>query len=409
MIKNKFKKSISIILTLLQIFVAFPCSAFQTTDSVDFSKTTKELKENNPTISKQGQCGENGDNVTWVLYSDGKLVISGSGDMANYNCGEEPWFADRDSINTIIINLGVTSIGTYAFFKCDSLNSVYISNTVTHIHSYAFCACTSLKSIDIPDSVTYIYHDPFIDCESLSSVNFYGAQEPAYESTRPPFAECSSNLNKINVFSKYNGDSFCGLPAHKNLCTISYDLQGGSLDSGHPNPTIFNIESDTVTLNIPTKEGYTFIGWTGSNGTTPETIVTIPKDSNENKSYTANWQLEIYNITYSLNGGKLNSGESNPDTYNMDSDNITLKTPSRKGYTFVGWTGSNGTTPETTVTILKGSTGNKHFTANWKLSRGAIAGISVGGVAGLSAIIVGTILTLRHFGIYPSNNEAIDA
>ena len=143
-----------------------------------------------------------------------------------------------------------------------------------------------------------------------------------------------------------------------NTYTITYNLNGGTANG----PTSFNVGTETITLPTPTKNGYTFTGWTGSNGTTPQKTVTIPKGSTGNKSYTANWTATNYTITYNLNGGAI-TGQ--PTSYNIESNEITLPTPTRTGYTFTGWTGSNGTTPQTTVKIAKGSTGNKTYTANW--------------------------------------------
>ena len=86
---------------------------------------------------------------------------------------------------------------------------------------------------------------------------------------------------------------------------ITYDLQGGTLSTS--NPTTYNAETDTFTLNNPTLEGYTFIGWTGSNGNTPQTTVTIPKGSTGDKAYIANWKdleaptLDLDKITYKTN------------------------------------------------------------------------------------------------------------
>ncbi|GBU24343.1 hypothetical protein R83H12_00971 [Fibrobacteria bacterium R8-3-H12] len=143
--------------------------------------------------------------------------------------------------------------------------------------------------------------------------------------------------------------------------TIAYTLAGGTVATA--NPATYNIESASFTLNNPTRTGYTFAGWTGSNGETPQTAVSIATGSTGNKEYTANWTPVQYTITYDLAGGTL--ATDNPATYNIESDAIALNNPTREGYTFAGWTGGNGTTPQTTVSIATGSTGNKTYTANW--------------------------------------------
>ena len=70
-----------------------------------------------------------------------------------------------------------------------------------------------------------------------------------------------------------------------------------------------------------------------------------------------------YTLSYTLNGGSLAS--ENPTSYTIETATFTLNNPTKTGYDFAGWTGSNGNTPQATVTIAKGSTGNKSYTANW--------------------------------------------
>ena len=70
-----------------------------------------------------------------------------------------------------------------------------------------------------------------------------------------------------------------------------------------------------------------------------------------------------FTITYDLADGTV--ATANPDSYTYETATFTLKKPIRAGYTFAGWTGSNGNTPQTTVTIPAGSHGDKTFTANW--------------------------------------------
>jgi uncharacterized repeat protein (TIGR02543 family) len=142
--------------------------------------------------------------------------------------------------------------------------------------------------------------------------------------------------------------------------TIGYDLKGGTVTG---NPTSYNVETATFTLKNPTRTGYTFKGWTGANGTTPMTTVTIAKGSTENKTYTANWDPITYNITYDYAKGKGN----NPATYTPDMPTFQLAV-TRLGYTFLGWTGSNGDVPQPIVKITTGSVGDKHYVAHWELN-----------------------------------------
>ncbi len=142
--------------------------------------------------------------------------------------------------------------------------------------------------------------------------------------------------------------------------TIITLLEGGNAGSSE---VYFYTVEQTVTLPTPTRTGYTFLGWTGEGITTPQPNVTIPKGSTGDKTYIENWKLTEYNITMDLNGG---SGQEKV-VYTMTDEDFELPTPTRKGYEFLGWTGEGITTPQTSVKIPKGSTGNKAYTANWKV------------------------------------------
>ena len=142
--------------------------------------------------------------------------------------------------------------------------------------------------------------------------------------------------------------------------TIITLLEGGNAGSSQ---VYFYTVEQTVTLPTPTRTGYTFLGWTGEGITTPQPNVTIPKGSTGDKKYIENWELTEYNIAMDLNGG---SGQEKV-VYTMTDEDFELPTPTRNGYEFVGWTGEGITTPQTSVKIPKGSTGNKAYTANWKV------------------------------------------
>ena len=154
--------------------------------------------------------------------------------------------------------------------------------------------------------------------------------------------------------------------------TIITLLEGGN--AGSSGAYVYTVE-ETFTLPTPTRTGYTFFGWTGEGITTPQPNVTIPKGSTGDKTYIENWVPTGYYITMDLNGG---SGKEKV-IYTITDEDFELPTPTRNGYEFVGWTGERITTPQTRVKIPKGSTGNKAYTANWKVIRYTITLVTNGG------------------------------
>ena len=73
-----------------------------------------------------------------------------------------------------------------------------------------------------------------------------------------------------------------------------------------------------------------------------------------------------YAITYNLDGGNLL--EQNITKYVEEILPYTLNNPEKEGYTFIGWTGSNGDIPELEVTIDSNTIGNLNYTANWEIN-----------------------------------------
>ncbi len=101
----------------------------------------------------------------------GTLVIYGKGEMFT----DKPWLNFRNSIKTVIINEGITTICRQAFSSCENLESVTIPDTVTKIEESAFDRCYSLTSITIPKSVTTIEKHATSLCNSIKYVCYPGS------------------------------------------------------------------------------------------------------------------------------------------------------------------------------------------------------------------------------------------
>ena len=122
------------------------------------------------TVLKKGYTYWIEGNLTWKLYEDGTLNISGTGAMKDYDSDDSPATQKKDSVKKVVIEDDVTSIGDYAFWNCSNLTSITIPDSVTIIGNSAFNACSSLTSLTIPNSVTSIGEGAFYACSSLTSI-----------------------------------------------------------------------------------------------------------------------------------------------------------------------------------------------------------------------------------------------
>lgn len=150
--------------------------------------------------------------------------------------------------------------------------------------------------------------------------------------------------------------------------TITYNLNGGSALQYNPAEWHYNANYPDYYLINPfpttTKAGYTVSWWTTSNFQSGTQVDTTTHMVGDQVLY-AKWTIENYTITYNLNDGACSGGSCTPTSYNVESADITLPTPTKTGYTFGGWYESADFTGNAVTTIATGSTGNKTYYAKW--------------------------------------------
>ncbi len=190
---------------------------------------------------------------------------------------------------------------------------------------------------------------------------YRGAETPKFEGT-PQRAGYAFARWEPAVTDTVNADTVYTAQWEIVPYTISYDLNGGTVAEENPNE--YTVETEAVTLQPPTKTGYTFTGWTEADQDTPQVNVTIPQGSTGDKTFTAHWAPISYEIVYDFGGGTVDI--ENPDHYTIESGDITLHAPTKPGYTFQGWTWVEHETPQQDATIPHGSTEKKSFTAQWE-------------------------------------------
>ena len=150
--------------------------------------------------------------------------------------------------------------------------------------------------------------------------------------------------------------------------------RGGQIYNAIPQAVDYKTSAGTGVLVVP-DDGYVFTGWShhiyrskrnelisAQVGVMNYETLTIYGDV----TLTANFAPETYPIRYYLNGGRFST--TSPASYTVESQTITLDAPEKAGDVFTGWTGSNGEEPQRNVTVLKGSTGERTYYANFLYS-----------------------------------------
>ena len=138
---------------------------------------------------------------------------------------------------------------------------------------------------------------------------------------------------------------------------ITYDLDSGALAEGEENPTTYTVETETFTLHNPTRENYTFTGWTGTGLSGETEQVTVAKGSTGNRAYKANWELTtfadaiIVTIKGDTGSKEYNGSEQSVTSYTMEITKNNAEHPYRLDYV-------EG--PAQTGAIAKGTDVGKH-------------------------------------------------
>ena len=282
----------------------------------------------------------------------------------------------------------------------------------------------SLKSMEVdfvvngssgnyPDHrLAYLYNNSFANQPAYSPAN--GSYDIEFDNLDGnSTADMSTYLMLTHVSSSVSGQSDLneqGLLKHLSRADnwtyrkiVSFDANGGA--GTMVDQMIDN--SGTLTANTFTREGYTFAGWaTAPNGavvyTDGQEVTATSEDKGPVTLY-AVWTPIAYTLVYELNGGAA----TNPATY-ATTETLTLNAPTKEDYTFIGWTGANGTVPQTSVTIIKGSTGEKTFTAHWMSNAVSTTVAQINAIGEVNYPTSGTAITAARTS-YDALSEADQA
>ncbi len=247
--------------------------------------------------------------------------------------GDKAFLNDTGLTSVVLEGGDLTEIGVSAFEGCTALTEITIPNGVTRIGATAFKNCSALKKVVIPASVTYIGADAFSGC---GNIEFYVVPGS--------YAE------------QWLADN--GLSSTK-LLTITYVLNEGL--NAPENPAGYEA-GDTFLFAPATRKGYVFKGWYLDENF--QTEIKGVEGCTGNLTIYAKWDIEYYTITYVLNGGE--NHKDNPETYTI-LDKITLKNPTKEGFTFKGWLTDPDNSKSVVTVINPGNSGDKILYAWWNV------------------------------------------
>ena len=150
--------------------------ATDATDPTDPTDPTEETTETDlallaeDDILAQGTCGAeaDGSNVTWVLTTDGTMILSGTGAVAAYGDRDRPWYDYRYQILRLEVKKGITSVGGFRY--CFTLQEVSLPEGLISLDEFAFMDCQKLQEIRLPKSLKTLGRGTFAGCHALPEI-----------------------------------------------------------------------------------------------------------------------------------------------------------------------------------------------------------------------------------------------
>ncbi len=182
--------------------------------------------------------------LTWEISKDNVLTISGTGRMADYSNDVAPWYEAKRKVVKIVVEDGVTHIGSQAFQYFSNVKSITLPDSVTSIGEAAFYECNGLQQITLPAGLTELGAKAFAHCGKITAMEI---PETLTEIPRNAFYACWAleTLNLPGTLTKIGSYAFdkCG-----NLKDVWYDgsaVEWAAVEVGAGNTTVTNANLHT--------------------------------------------------------------------------------------------------------------------------------------------------------------------
>lgn len=404
------RKSLAVLLAALMLFSFLPLSVF----AGEFAPMPVESA---------------GNNIKWEV--DGAVLkISGSGEMTDFCVNGEdgnplygietgaPWRDYRDTVTTLVIGNGVTTVGSYAFNAFSKLSKVYFPKTLSAINNNAFDKCDAIKAAyfewkktDDFSFTTYSGNDAINDKNSVWGVSYASTvsytvkfsanggtgtvSNKTYQRNKSYTLPANTFKKDCYVFSKWNtkkdgsGTSYSDKASVNNLVsagktvtlyaqwklksgcyTVKYNLNGGKNSSA--NPAAYSSTGKDITLKNASKSGYSFDGWFKKSDFSGGKVTKITAKTKKNVTLYAKW-VKSYKIQFVANGG---TGKMSKQTLVVGkAEKLSPNTFKQKCYSFAGWNtkkDGSGKTYKNKATVKNLSNKNGvtvKLYAKWKLNK----------------------------------------
>lgn len=138
-----------------------------------------------PAAAASGSCG---DSVSYKLEG-GVLTLSGTGSTTEFTRNSEtdvvntPWWEQRESITSIVVEEGITCLDNYVFYGCSNVTSVTLPSTLERVETRVFAKCAKLTSLVFPKALIYLGYEACVG-SGITAIEFQGAA-PKVSSTAP--------------------------------------------------------------------------------------------------------------------------------------------------------------------------------------------------------------------------------